>query len=259
MSGVKWSKSRRKARSLAYKLMYVKHPEYKKKIDVGVTKFWKENPGIKKIYSKLKKKFWTKKERVKQSRRKKLLYKKNPKLMWLIANKLRQRFKAHPYLIKRLNKAKQEYYEKNPKARKRLLEYLSKSQAKIPAMNHIFVKSQGEKKIHNVLFENNILPNYESVELNFPEMDPIPDFFPVGKCKYGIIKNVFIEFYGGHPKSWPNKVRKNKLYKKYKTPVLVLTPYELKKWNFKDYLLSSLVRLSNSSIARNFNLKKWEL
>jgi hypothetical protein len=39
---------------------------------------------------------------------------------------------------------------------------------------------------------------------------------------------IYIEFYGGYPGSWKKKVVKNKLYKKYKIPVISITPSELR-------------------------------
>ena len=83
-------------------------------------------------------------------------------------------------------------------------------------------------------------------------MDPIPDFYPDNF-------NIFIEFYGGHPKSWKTKVEKNILYKKYNIPVLALTPYELKIPNFQRYLLNQIKKLSKTKMAKSFNLNKWKL
>ena len=74
-----------------------------------------------------------------------------------------------------------------------------------------------------------------------------------------MIKNIFIEFYGGYYKAWKRKVLKNKLYKKYKIPVIVITPAELGERNFEKKLLREMTRLSRSKISRSFKLEKWQL
>lgn len=262
--GEKWSKQYR----LIMKRIH-KSRQFKEKMDVISTERWgkvsfkkKMKKIFKKIFSKIgyrntHKKWWTKERRDWKSRQMKRAI--TPEIARIIAKKLKERYRNHPYLRERLSREKQEYYENNPEARKNLIEYWNKPENRIKCKNSTIVKSKGEKIINNTLFESGIKPNYEAIELNFSEIDPVPDFFPSGKCKYGWIKNVFIEFYGGHPRGWKSKVKKNKVYEKYNIPVLILTPYEIKLADFKDYLLKELVKLSNSKEARNFNLKKWQL
>ena len=215
------------------KLMYKNHPELREKLSRIKKRQYASNPKLRRKTSRAMKKF----------------YAKNPQVSRLIAKKLKERYKNHPYLKERISEEKQLYYEKNPEARKHLLEYFSKPHKKIKAMNNLIVKSQGEKIIADTLIKNSINPNYEAHELNFPEMDPIPDFYPDSL-------NIFIEFYGGHPKSWKTKVEKNILYKKYKIPILALTPAELKDINFENNLLREMKKLSQSQISKNFNVKK---
>lgn len=290
--GERWSKKHRKLmmrimRSKEYREKITKgnirrylNPEERKKARERWTEKKREEQGrmlkrvLRKLYTKkerkehgrrmkeLMKKIWTKEKRKEQSIRMRKIM-ENPEIRKKLIKKLKERYKKHPYLKIKLSKEKQEYYEKNPAARKNLLEYWKKPERKVRAMNNLIVKSEGEKIIANTLYKNNIIPNYESVELNFKEMDPIPDFFPEGEYEEGDkarkIKNVFIEFYGGHPKSYKTKLKKNKLYRKYKIPVFILTPYELKLPNFSSYLLSQLSKLSQSKEARNFNLARWKL
>lgn len=263
--GEKWSK---KYRELMKKIMARR--SYKEKISLTSKKMWNNSrirrrilKGIKKVAKNLEHRkrlraLWTKERRKEQSLRKKRLYENNFEIREMISRKLEERYEAHPYLRERLSREKQEYYEKNPEARNNLLEYWNKPERKIKAKNAI-VKSEGERIINDALVDAGIKADYEAVELNFPEIDPIPDFFPSGKCEYGKIENVLIEYYGGHPKSWKRKVEKNKVYKKYNIPVLIITPSELKIFNFKDYLLKELVKLSSSKIARAFDLRRWQL
>lgn len=192
------------------------------------------------------------------SRKTKAYFKNHPEQARLISEKMKARYKAHPYLRARLSKEKQKYYEEHPEARARLLAYTGGYELKIRVAN-FYVKSKGEEIIAKTLLKNNIQPNYESIELNFSEMDPVPDFYPKGEYNGEKISNVLVEYYGGHPKSWSNKVRKNRLYKKYHIPVLILTPYELKLENTEDYILKQLVKLSQSKEARTNWLKNWQI
>jgi hypothetical protein len=270
-----WIKKQLKSRAEFYK----KHPEIEIKRIEAIRKKCKSAKERKEMSIKMKqvyfgkdtqKQVWKNKRlRARMSRITKLNYASNPeyrlktsiamkkvysdiKLRNLISKKSKERYKNHPYLREKLAKEKREYYETHPKARKNLLEYFNKPHKKIKVNKELIVKSQGEKIIAETLIKNNISPNYESHELNFEEMDPIPDFYPDSF-------NIFIEFYGGHPKSWKNKVEKNILYKKYKIPVLALTPSYLKDINFEHNLLKDIKELSKSKEARKFKLSKWKL
>ena len=186
------------------------------------------------------------------------LYAEKPEIKQMIRKKMIERYKNHPRLRKKISIEKQKYYETHPEARKNLLKYGMHPERKVKAMHNLTVKSEGEKKIANLLYKNHIQPNYESVELNFPEMDPVPDFFPKGSFAGKRIGNILIEFYGGFPKAWKTKVKKNILYKKYHVPVMIITPAELREENH-DNLLREMVRLSGSPIAGGFKLEKWRL
>lgn len=263
--GERWG---RKYRKLMKKIMARK--SYKEKISLASKKMWRSPRirkriilGIRRIakdveHRKRLREIWTKERRKEQSLRKKKLYELSPEIKRKIAEKLKERYRNKPYLRIKLSREKQEYYEKNPEARENLLKYYSSGTRSIKALG-VVVKSEGEKIINDILFNAGIKPGYEQVELNFPEMDPNPDFFPSGKCEYGEIGNVFLEFYGGFPGTRTRNIRKKQLYEKYKVPVLIITPAELKINNFKDYLLRELVRLSRSKQARNFRLSRWEL
>lgn len=216
---------------------YKIHPEARKRMSIAKRLQYAKNPRL----------------RLKTSRAMKKFYSRNPQVARLIAKKLKERYKNHPYLREKLRKEKQLYYENHPEALRNLLAYSAgKKQKRIIANGDLIVKSKGEKIIAETLAKSKISPNYESIELNFPEMDPIPDFYPDDF-------NIFIEFYGGHPKSWKTKVEKNTLYKKYKIPVLKITPGYLKDIKFERNLLRDIKQLSGSVIARSFKLEKWEL
>jgi hypothetical protein len=95
------------------------------------------------------------------------------------------------------------------------------------------VRSRGEQEIANFLFKNKINSQYESKTLIFKEEGQIcvPDFWlPQYK--------IYIEFYGGFPKSWKKKVMKNMLYAKHKIPCIFITPGELR--DLDRYLLGEL-------------------
>lgn len=242
MPEIAWTQSRKKRQASRMKEYWSRHPEIMQRITKTRIKTLKKHPEIAgKISLALRKR-----------------HAANPEIKLLISKKMKERYKNHPRLRKKLSIAKQLYYEQNPEARKHLLEYWNKKERKVRAMHNLAVKSEGERIIANMLYKNSIKPNYESVELNFPEMDPIPDFFPKGNYKSSQISNIFIEFYGGHPKSWKTKVKKSILYRKYHVPVMIITPAELQEQNH-DNLLREMTRLSQSNLAKNFNLKKWKL
>ncbi len=242
MPEIAWTESRKKRHARRMKEYWSKNPEIMQRIRKTRAETLKKHPEIAgKISKSLRKRYAT-----------------NPKIKLLISKRMKERYKNHPRLRKKLSRIKQLYYEQNPEARRHLLEYWNKKERKVRAMHNMVVKSEGERIIANMLYKNNIKPNYEAVELNFPEMDPVPDFFPQGIWKGKRIASIFLEFYGGHPKSWKTKVEKNILYKKYHVPVMIITPAELKEANH-DNLLREMARLSKSNLAKNFKLEKWKL
>jgi hypothetical protein len=93
------------------------------------------------------------------------------------------------------------------------------------------VRSKGEQKIANFLYDNKIKSFYEGKTLMFEKEGQIcvPDFYlPKSKTH----KATYIEFYGGYPAAWKKKVMKDKLYKKYKIPCVFITPSELRDLNY---------------------------
>lgn len=114
------------------------------------------------------------------------------------------------------------YFRKNPDAFDRFLKA-----GRNPLKKHLktkqgfLVRSKGEQKIANFLFDRKISAFYESKTLFLDGFFCTPDFW-LPKFK------TYIEFYGGYPGSWKKKVIKNKLYKKYNLKVIGITPSELR-------------------------------
>ena len=219
-----------------------------------LSKKWKKNMSIART-----KFFQDKRNRKRWSIMTSRIYAQRPEIKEKISKKIEERYKAHPYLRKEESRRKLLYYEQHPEARRHLLEYWKKHERRVKAIRGLIVKSEGERFHANMFFRFGIKPNYEAVELNFPEMDPCPDFFPEGNFEGRDIKNVFVEFYGGFPQEWKRKVQKNKLYKKYRIPVIPTNPAELEQEDAEKRLLREMVRLSESRLARNFNLERWQL
>ena len=140
---------------------------------------------------------------------------------------------------KKIDKSVTRYYREHPHARKeraeRVIKYFKShplafekflKAGKNPLKRHlrtksgVLVRSDGERKIADWLFSHNINAEYESTTLFLDGFLCTPDFWlPEHK--------IYIEFYGGYPGSWKKKVIKNKLYKKFKIPVIRITPSEL--------------------------------
>ncbi|MBS3090464.1 hypothetical protein J4433_01705 [Candidatus Pacearchaeota archaeon] len=146
------------------------------------------------------------------------------------------------------------FFMKNPDAFKEFLKH-----GKNPLKKHLrtkqkfLVRSKGEQKIANFLYENKIPCLYESISLMITKKPfrgniCTPDF-------YIPHWNIFVEFYGGYPLAWKKKVLKNKLYPAHRIPVIGITPAELK--NLDYFLLKQGERLSRSRIARKFRVSKW--
>ena len=206
--------------------------EVRKRISEGKKKAFQKNPELLKKMSRISKERW-----------------KNPAFRKLIDRKCTEFWRNHPYLKKKYSRKFRGYYKTHPEALKALLSYGQKSTKHyLKTKQNFKVKSRGERRIANFLHDNRILCLYESIPLMFKEVICIPDFY---LPQY----NLFIEFYGGHPKSWKRKVKKNRLYKKYKIPVIGITPAELN--NLDYYLLKEAEKLKNSIICKKFNIHKW--
>jgi len=185
--------------------------ETRKNISEGKKRAFRQHPELLKKMSRITKERW-----------------KNPKFRRLVDRKCTEFWRNHPNLKKEYSIKFRNYFRTHPKALKELLNYGKKSTAHYLKTKQGFsVKSKGEKAIADFLYKNSISYSYEAKPLMFREMICIPDFYlPRYKC--------FIEFYGGHPKAWKRKVKKNILYKKYKIPYIAITPAEL---NNLDYFL----------------------
>ena len=162
--------------------------------------------------------------RKKMSELKKKQYQERPELIAEIDRKITAWWKEHPHVRKERSVAVKRFFMKNPSKFKKFLKYgKNPSALYFKTKQKFLVRSRGEQKIADFLFENKIKSLYEGKTLIFEKEGQIcvPDFY-LPKFK------IYIEFYGGHPKSWKKKVMKNKLYKKYKIPCIFITPAELR-------------------------------
>ena len=225
---------KRRQDSIALKRYYKNHPETRLRLSGIKKEYYNKHPGIKLLIGKNTSQFFA-----------------NPLNRKLASARMNERYKNHPYLKKEISDAKQLYYEKHPVALKRLLEYGKKALKRhLKTRQGFLVRSFGEKRIADFLFEKKKPAMYEAIELNLPEIDPVPDFY----LKWF---NVFVEYYGGYYKAWKSKVEKNRLYKKYKILVIFITPAELS--NLDYYLLKDAERISKTGLCRNFNVSEWAL
>jgi len=195
--------------------------EFRKKCSAGRRKFIKQHPEYAKKMSKIRKAYFIKHP---EARKKVSIASKKAmtsELKKRIDRKVTEFWKNHPGLRKKKSDDVKKYYLNHPIALKNLMEYSKKSlKPHLKTKQGFIVRSKGEQKIANYLFDNKIKAEYESKALKFPEMICIPDFF-LPKTK------VYIEFYGGFPQAWKRKVEKNKIYKKHKVPCIFITPAEL--------------------------------
>ena len=171
--------------------------------------------------------------RKKMSTLKKKQYQERPELITEIDRTVTKWWREHPHIKKERSETLKKLFIEHPDKFKKFLKYGSN-----PILPHFktkqkfLVRSRGEQTIANFLHDNNLVAQYESKTLIFKEEGQIcvPDFY-LPKYK------MYIEFYGGHPKSWKKKVMKNKLYKKHKIPCIFITPAELRNlgkkfWSF---------------------------
>ncbi len=130
-------------------------------------------------------------------------------------------YREHPLMRRKQAQKAMDYFKRNPRAFHRFLEA-----GKNPLRKHIktkpgfLVRSKGEKRIADFLFDNGIKAEYECKTFFLGGYFCTPDF-------YLVKKKVYIEFYGGYPGSWKKKVIKNRLYPKFGIPVVSITPSEL--------------------------------
>ncbi|MFH1500928.1 MAG: hypothetical protein ABIE22_03190, partial [archaeon] len=138
-------------------------------------------------------------------------------------------WKDHPNIRRQKAEQMKKYYLEHPEAFKKFMQGGANAQNLTQKTNYGYkVRSKGELQIANFLFKRKLKASYESCTLHLDSWLCTPDFY---LPKY----NVFIEYYGGHPKSRKKKIIKNKLYKKYKIPCIFITPTELR--NLERFLI----------------------
>lgn len=270
--GKKLTERHKQSISRTKKEFFRKHPEVAMQWGRSIHELWKNNPELKKSanekrkktmrteefrkrMSSIKKKQCTTSEfREKMRRIKNRQYKTNPELKKKIDKIITGWWRDNPAARKRQSQRIRQFFIKNPKAFEEFMKH-----GKNPLKPHLrtsqgfIVRSKGEQQIANFLEKNKIPSLYESFSLPItsnPYKGNIctPDFYIPSL-------NIFIEFYGGYPLAWKKKVLKNKLYKAHKIPVLAITPAELE--NLDYYLIRQGKQLSQTEIAKEFDVKKW--
>jgi len=153
-------------------------------------------------------------------------------------------WKEHQNVRKEMSERMKRYYSENPKAFKKFMEGgKTSSQLKITSKLGK-VRSSGEKKIADFLFDNKIKAYYEKYTLFIENWLCTPDFYLV---KY----NLFVEYYGGHPRSRKKKITKNRIYKKHKIPFIAVTPSGLRD------LERAITRKAEKLANKNMRWKKF--
>ncbi len=151
-------------------------------------------------------------------------YRKNPELIAKVDRAVTQWWEEHPNIRKERSEEMRNLFIKNPDKFKGFMKFGNNSADTIFKTKQKFnVRSRGEQQIADFLWRNKIKAFYEAKPLTFEKEGQIcvPDFW-LPKYK------TYIEYYGGHPKSWKKKVMKNKLYKKYNISCIFITPTELR-------------------------------
>jgi hypothetical protein len=149
-------------------------------------------------------------------------YFENPKNRDKIDRILTEWYREHPKARQKMREMIIDYYLKNPKAFQKFLNGGKNHKLHIKSKLGL-VRSKPEKIISNYLYNNKIKAEYEKYSLFLKPWICTPDWY---------VKGWFIEYYGGHPKSYKKKIIKNKLYKKYNIPVIAIQPYELRDLSF---------------------------
>ncbi|MFH1307762.1 MAG: hypothetical protein ABIH72_02835 [archaeon] len=156
-------------------------------------------------------------------------------------------WKEHPHIKKARSEQLKKYYKENPKAFKEFMEG-GKNSSQLTRKTKFSwkVRSIGEQKIANFLYERKIKAEYEKITLKLDSWLCTPDFYLPSF-------NVFVEYYGGHPKAEKKKRKKNKLYKKYKIPVIAITPAELRN------LDKHLIKDAEKNKSKNFSWRRFRI
>ena len=149
-------------------------------------------------------------------------------------------WKEHPNVRKERSEKLKKYYRENPKAFQKFMKG-GKTSSQLKIISKLGkVRSSGEKQIANFLYDNKIKAYYEKYTLFLEDWLCTPDFY---MPKF----NIFIEYYGGHPKSRKKKIIKNRIYKKHKIPFIAITPSELR--DLDKHLLGDAEKLRNKNMA----------
>lgn len=258
--------------------------KHKEKLQASNILKWK-NPKLRKLMSQIKREYWTKAREEEQSRRIKQFWHENPEKLKSMRQKIIQKYKTSDW-EKEIGNAVMEYYKLKPEARALMRKKQKELYKNHPTMRkerqavadlyyathpderrHFFgykakktryktvlgyVKSKIEKAVLDYLSKPEIyrflLPEYEPFTLYLDRTKPIPDVY-LRKV------NIIVEIYGGHPRAWKRKVKKNRDYIKAKIPVISITPSEI--YNLNYCLLKQAIKLSKTPIAKNFKPEKF--
>lgn len=230
---MKESKATRKKISLSLK-RYFSNPLARKRMSELLKKRYSNPFAREKVSKSLKKYYSNPKVKKRIARERKKYWQEHPELIKKIDRIMTKWWKEHPNIKKKMSIEAKNLFMKNPEKFKEFLRYgKNPSVPRFKTRQGFLVRSRGEQKIANFLFENKIKSVYEGKTLIFREEGQIciPDFY-LPSLK------IYIEFYGGYPKSWKKKVMKNKLYKKHKIPCIFITPAELRDLDY--YLIGEL-------------------
>jgi|GEM_PF-4592764 len=246
-----WKNPSLKQRMSRIKKEHWKRKGAKEKLSKKIKKFWRLNPeklsGMrKKIILKYKKTDWEKEI----SKALKEYWRLNPQEKLKSRKKQKELYKNHPTMRRERQLVADLYYATHPDERRHFFGYKAKKTRYWTALG--YVKSKIEKKVLDYLSQKEIReqtwPEYEPFTLYLPNTKPIPDIF-LRKL------NVIVEIYGGHPRAYKRKVKKNRDYRACKIPLVSITPGKI--WNLDRYLLKEAIKLSKTSVAKNFRVEKF--
>ncbi len=195
-------------------------PTYKKKLSLSLKKYFSK-PGTKEKASKTLKKYFQNHSGFVQT----------SKSIEKIDRAMTKWWKEHPNVRRERSRAVKKFFIEHPSKFRKFMKYGKNSSVlRLKTKNGFIVRSYGEQKIANYLYDNGIEFSYEKEILVFEKEGQIcvPDFY-LPQFRY------YLEYYGGHPKAWKKKVMKNKLYEKYNIPYIFLTPDKLR--NLKENLI----------------------
>lgn len=240
--GKHFSVSERKELSRLKNEFLKKNPSWKIRKSKAMKEFCRKNPKFMKRVQKISVSYMKKHPKILERRRKSIIQAyKNPELRKRISRIINAKYKANPEIAKEIDKKVTAWWREHPNIRKErskeLREFFISHPEEFkkkfmngknnPFMPHIKtkqgfkVRSLGEKKIADFLFEKGIECSYESENLILDGWPCVPDFYLEDY-------DVYIEYYGGFPGSWKKKVLKNRLYRKHEIKCVFVTPNELK-------------------------------